>query len=168
MTKINGIITYPHATSCPLGAYAQAMTHVVGILTACSLLVVKASHIIIFPSCQNIINKKLFDSVSLFAALNINFGLNWEIFKNWKYFFSSGWSICYYKNFSSNYLIKDKINDFFSITWEEETMCRLSGDQSEHNTFAWWPFKTRRGFKFIQVMGSSFSAATGTANKNSF
>lgn len=48
------------------------------------------------------------------------------------------------------------------ITCEEETMCRLSGDQSEHKTFAWCPFKTRRGFKFKQLIGSSLSETTAT------
>lgn len=32
--------TYPHATNPPDGAYVQAITHVVGIETACSLLFV--------------------------------------------------------------------------------------------------------------------------------
>jgi len=40
----------PQATKFPEGAKAQAITHVVGIVTACSLLVVKASQTIIFPS----------------------------------------------------------------------------------------------------------------------
>jgi len=47
--------TDPQATKFPDGAYAHAITHVVGIVTACSLFVVNASHIIILPSWNIII-----------------------------------------------------------------------------------------------------------------
>lgn len=41
-------------------------------------------------------------------------------------------------------------------------MCRLSGDQSQHNTLAWWPFKMRRTFKLLIVIGSRRSATLDT------
>ena len=40
-----------HINKIPEGAYAQAITQVVGIVTACSLLVVYPSQTIILPSC---------------------------------------------------------------------------------------------------------------------
>ena len=44
------IYTDPQQTAFPLGAYEQAITQVVGMVIAYSLLVVKASHRIILPS----------------------------------------------------------------------------------------------------------------------
>jgi hypothetical protein len=32
------------------------------------------------------------------------------------------------------------------FTWEEDTMCLLSEDQSAQRTLAWCPFSTRLGF----------------------
>ena len=45
--------TDPQQTAFPLGAYEQAITQVVGMVMACSLLVVNASHRIILPSCNS-------------------------------------------------------------------------------------------------------------------
>ena len=44
------MFTHPHATKLPDGAKAHAITQVVGMVTACSLLVVNASQTIILPS----------------------------------------------------------------------------------------------------------------------
>ena len=51
--------TYPQATQLPDGPYAHAMTQVVGIVTACSLFVVNASHTNILPSWKYIQNMPL-------------------------------------------------------------------------------------------------------------
>lgn len=42
---------HPAATMLPEGAYAHAITQVLGIVMVVSLLAVKPSHTITFPSC---------------------------------------------------------------------------------------------------------------------
>ena len=48
------------------------------------------------------------------------------------------------------------------ITWDELTTCRLSADQSMHNTLPWWPLRTRRVFIVKFVKDSSRWATTAT------
>lgn len=83
----------------PIHLINFGLYQVVGIVTACSLLVVNASHTMIFPSC---------------------------VFKNFK-------------------SVPEQINRTELGTWDEETICRLSDDQSAQRTFAWWPLSTRLG-----------------------
>lgn len=44
-------------------------------------------------------------------------------------------------------------------------MCRLSGDQSQHNILAWFPFNNRLGFIFKNVDISSKRSATFATKK---
>lgn len=52
-------------------------------------------------------------------------------------------------------------------SWLDDTICRLSGDQSEHKTLAVCPFKTRLGLMLMNVIISMRSAAAETVyNQN--
>lgn len=53
---------------------------------------------------------------------------------------------------------------YFKPTWDEETICLLSNDQSMHNTFPTCPFKIRRCFTPRAPITSSRSAACWTEN----
>ena len=53
----------------PEGAKAQAITHVVGMLIACSLLVVNASQMIILPSCDELTMCRLSVDQSVHSTL---------------------------------------------------------------------------------------------------
>lgn len=47
-------------------------------------------------------------------------------------------------------------------TWDDETTWRLSCDQSTHNTFPWWPLRTRLGLMFSWPTFSSRWATVDT------
>lgn len=60
---------------------------------------------------------------------------------------------------------KDLLKFTQRLTCDEETMCRLSVDQSMHSTFPWWPFRTRRDLIFNWGRPSSRWATTHTAKQ---